>query len=98
LVLRLGLAVALVLAAFASLASAQPAPVNDRAVVTVVDTAPVVTPTIAHVDTQSVESPFVGTFDIAGAIKGTLTVLAEGRRAHAPGASRTGSRTSPRAT
>lgn len=67
--LRLG-SIALVLtavAAFASVAHAQPT-----------DVAVVVTPTIASVATQAVETPFVGTFTLSGGLKGELTISRKG--------------------
>src|SRR5581483_11996518 len=63
---------ALLVVGFASIARAQP---ND-ATASGADTAPVVTPTIATVATETIETPFVGTFDLSGpgGFKGTLTI------------------------
>ena len=63
---RLGSAL-LFVAAFASFASAQPH-----------DVAAVVTPCVANVDTQSIETPFTGTWTIQGGAKGVLNVARKG--------------------
>ncbi len=59
-----GFAVIFVVAS-ASLAAAQPTP--TRADVAVVDT-------VAHVATHSVQTPFVGTFELSGGLKGVLAI------------------------
>ncbi len=64
---RLSLAVFFVLS-IASFAHAQPAPVESGTV------AVVITPCVALVHTQSIETPFVGTWEISGGLTGTLTV------------------------
>ncbi len=69
------LATAAVLSLF--LAPAAFAQTDETAAVdtgTTADTAPVASPVIAQVTTQSVETPIVGTYDVTGALAGTLVV------------------------
>jgi hypothetical protein len=68
---------------FASFASAQPDDDHgigtvSTASVTTSSVAAVVTPCVANVDTQSIETPFVGTFALTGSAQGHLNVARKG--------------------